>query len=378
GCPLLREPARDRPRRSARPDRRRHGERPGRLVHRRSRAAAADGSRRRRPGRGRDPHRTQAGARMNQASILPERHGAEAAPYPVEPIRAQFPILGQKVRGRPLAYLDNAATTQVPTAVMDAVREYQSTIRANIHRGVHTLSQESTEAFERARGALARFIGLGEEHGLVFTSGTTEALNTVAHGLSAGDGVPASLGPGDEIVVTGLEHHADLIPWQRAARRSGATLRALAADAEGRVHLDELAALLGPRTRVFAMTACANATGYRPPYETMLRMASEAGALTVLDAAQAVSHETMDLASLDCDFMAFSSHKMYGPMGIGALAGRLAALERLSPLRLGGDMVDWVTLEDAAYAPLPSRLEGGTQNVEGAVGMAEAARFIEG
>jgi cysteine desulfurase/selenocysteine lyase len=315
---------------------------------------------------------------MNEASIREHRRDAEATPYPIETIRAQFPILARKIRGRPLVYLDNAATTQVPLAVMDAVREYESTIRANIHRGVHTLSQESTDAFERARAELARFIGLGESHGLVFTSGTTEALNTVASGLSAGDGVPASLGPGDEIVVTGLEHHANLIPWQRAARRSGASLRVLAADGEGRIRLDELAAILGPRTRVFALTACANATGYRPPYETMLRMAAEAGALTVLDAAQAVSHESIDLSTLDCDFIAFSSHKMYGPMGIGALAGRLAALERLSPMRVGGDMVDWVTLEDAAFAPLPSRLEGGTQNVGGAVGMAAAARFIEG
>jgi len=313
---------------------------------------------------------------MNEASLR-DRHDAETPPYPVETIRTQFPILARKIRGRPLVYLDNAATTQVPTAVLDAVREFESTTRANIHRGVHTLSQESTDAFERARERLAGFLGLGDQHGLVFTSGTTEALNTVAYGLSAGDGVPASLGPGDEIVVTGLEHHANLIPWQRAARRSGATLRVLVPDTDGRVHLDGLASILGPRTRVFALTACANATGYRPPYETMLRMASEAGALTVLDAAQAVSHETLDLAALACDFMAFSSHKMYGPMGIGGLAGRLAALERLSPLRLGGDMVDWVSLEDAAFAPLPSRLEGGTQNVAGAVGMATAARYID-
>lgn len=314
---------------------------------------------------------------MSEASIRQARQDAAARPYPVDTIRAQFPILAQKIRGRQLAYLDNAATTQSPTAVMDAVREYESTIRANIHRGVHTLSQESTDAFERARADVGRFIGMGEAHGLVFTSGTTEALNTVAYGLSAGDGVPASLGAGDEIVVSGLEHHANLIPWQRAARRSGATLRILLPDSAGRVHPDDLAAILGPRTRVFALTACANATGYRPPYEHMLRMASEAGALTVLDAAQAVSHETLELAELDCDYLAFSSHKMYGPMGIGALAGRLAALERLSPLLVGGDMVDWVSLDGAGFAPLPSRLEGGTQNVAGAVGMAEAARFID-
>jgi cysteine desulfurase/selenocysteine lyase len=314
---------------------------------------------------------------MSQASIEQVRRDAAEA-WPIDTIRAQFPILARRIHGRPLAYLDNAATTQSPTAVMDAIREFESTIRANIHRGVHTLSQESTDAFERARADIGRFIGLTDAHGLVFTSGTTEGLNTIAHGLSAGDPVPASLGPGDEIVVSGLEHHANLIPWQQAARRSGATLRILLPDTEGRVRIEDLAAILGPRTRVFALTACANATGYRPPYEAMLRMAAQAGALTVLDAAQAVSHESVDLADLDCDFLAFSSHKMYGPMGIGALAGRLTALERLSPLRFGGDMVDRVGLEDATFAPLPSRLEGGTQNVGGAVGMAEAARFIDG
>ena len=314
---------------------------------------------------------------MSETSIHGSRADVAADRFPVETIRAQFPILAQQIRGRQLAYLDNAATTQSPTAVMDAVREFESTIRANIHRGVHTLSQQSTDAFEQARADMGRFLGLGDAHGLVFTSGTTEALNTIAYGLSAGDGVPASLGAGDEIIVSGLEHHANLIPWQRAARRSGATLRILLPDTAGRVHVEDLAKLLGPRTRVFALTACANATGYRPPYETMLRMAAEAGALTVLDGAQAVSHETIDLPALECDFLAFSSHKMYGPMGIGGLAGRLSALERLSPLRLGGDMVDWVNLEDAGFAPLPSRLEGGTQNVGGAVGMAEAARFID-
>lgn len=314
---------------------------------------------------------------MSQASIEQVRRDAAEA-WPIDTIRAQFPILARRIHGRPLAYLDNAATTQSPTAVMDAIREFESTIRANIHRGVHTLSQESTDAFEQARADIGRFIGLTDAHGLVFTSGTTEGLNTIAHGLSAGDPVPASLGPGDEIVVSGLEHHANLIPWQQAARRSGATLRILLPDTEGRVRIEDLAAILGPRTRVFALTACANATGYRPPYEAMLRMAAQAGALTVLDAAQAVSHESVDLADLDCDFLAFSSHKMYGPMGIGALAGRLTALERLSPLRFGGDMVDRVGLEDATFAPLPSRLEGGTQNVGGAVGMAEAARFIDG
>ncbi|HYD74609.1 SufS family cysteine desulfurase [Ramlibacter sp.] len=289
----------------------------------------------------------------------------------------QFPGLAQSVHGAPLAYLDNAATTHMPQAVLDAMQAYETANRANIHRGVHTLSQRSTEAFDRARDTLKRFVGAGDAHELVFTSGTTEALNLVAHGLSDSGIGPAVLQPGDEIVTTALEHHANLVPWQAAARRSGAKLHVLRPDSQGQLHVDDLARLLGPRTRVFAVTACANATGERPPFETLLSLAAEAGALTVLDAAQAVSHEVPALSQLECDFMAFSGHKMYGPMGTGALVGRRAALERLAPLRLGGDMVEWVNEQDATFAELPARLEGGTPNVGGAVGMAAAADWID-
>ncbi|MFT3817363.1 MAG: aminotransferase class V-fold PLP-dependent enzyme [Rubrivivax sp.] len=283
-----------------------------------------------------------------------------------------FPALAQPVHGHPLAYLDNAATTQLPLPVLTAMRRFETRDRANIHRGVHALSQRATEAFEQSRAALKRFVGAGADHELVFTSGTTEALNLVAHGLSAD-----ALRPGDEIVVSGLEHHANLLPWQAAARRSGAVLRILLPDAEGRLHVRDLAPLLNARTRVFALTACANATGERPPYEALLALAAEAGALTVLDAAQAAGHAVPDLSAIACDLMAFSGHKMYGPMGIGALVGRRAALERLTPLRLGGDMVERVGYADAAFAALPARLEGGTPNVGGAVGMAAAAGYID-
>lgn len=288
-----------------------------------------------------------------------------------------FPVLGQCIHGVPLAYLDNAATTQVPLPVLAAMRRFEEHDRANIHRGVHTLSQRATDAFEQARAMLKRFVGADTRHELVFTSSTTEALNLVAHGLSAAGDAPAVLQRGDEIVVSGLEHHANLIPWQAAARRSGATLRILRPDAHGQLHAHDLKTLLTPRTRVFAMTACANATGERPPFEALLALAAEAGALTVLDAAQVASHAVPELASLACDFMAFSGHKMYGPMGIGALVGRRAALDRLVPLRLGGDMVEFVSDFEATFAALPSRLEGGTPNVGGAVGMAAAAGFID-
>lgn len=289
-----------------------------------------------------------------------------------------FPALAQCIGGQPLAYLDNAATTQMPLAVLNAMREFDTRDRANIHRGVHSLSQRATDAYEAARRQLARFAGAGASHEVIFTSGTTESLNLVAHGLSD-DGIgPAWLRQGDEIIVSALEHHANLVPWQAAARRSGARLRVLLPDAQGRVDEAGLQDLLSPRTRVFALTACANATGHCPPYAALLALAARAGALTVLDAAQAASHALPAIGALDCDFMAFSGHKMYGPMGSGVLVGRRAALEHLAPLRLGGDMVEHVELFEARFAPLPARLEGGTPNVAGAVGMAAAAAFIDG
>ena len=302
---------------------------------------------------------------------------APAAPRPLAEWRAQFPVLAQSIHGHPLAYLDNAATTHMPRQVMQAMQDFETHERANIHRGVHTLSQRATDAFEAARATLKRFIGADAAHELVFTSGTTESLNLVAQGLWAAGPGQAWLRPGDRIISSGLEHHANLVPWQHAARMSGAELVVLRPDAQGRLHEGNLAALLSPRTRVLALTAGANATGERPPYEAMLAMARQVGALTVLDAAQAVGHAAPALATLECDFMAFSGHKMYGPMGIGVLAGRRDALERLYPLRLGGDMVEDVSYERAVYAALPARLEGGTPNVAGAVGLAAAAGFIE-
>ena len=291
---------------------------------------------------------------------------------------AQFPVLAQRIHGKALAYLDNAATTQTPLSVLAAMQHFETHDRANIHRGVHSLSERATDAFAQARAQLKRFVGAGENHELVFTSGTTEALNLVAHGLSAQQPGGACLQPGDEVIVSGLEHHANLVPWQQAAQRSGAQLKILLPDAHGQLHASDLERLLTSRTRVLAITACSNATGEVPPLQALLALAAQAGALTVVDAAQSVAHGAPLLAQLDSDFMAFSGHKMYGPMGTGALVGRTAALERLAPLRYGGDMVEWVTWTSAGFAALPARLEGGTPNVAGAVGMAAAAAFIEG
>ena len=295
----------------------------------------------------------------------------------LDAVRAQFPVLAQRIHGAELAYLDNAATTQIALPVQDAMRAFEQHDRANIHRGVHTLSQRATDAFDRARNDLKRFVGAGPQHELVFTSGTTDALNMVAYGLSTSGIASAWIQAGDEIVVSGLEHHANLVPWQQVARRTGAVLRVLRPDAQGRLHVSDLKPLLNVRTRVLALTACANATGERPPYEDLLALASDAGALTVLDAAQAVAHDVPDLSALACDFMAFSGHKMYGPMGTGVLVGKRVALERLEPLRYGGDMVEWVSATEATFAELPARLEGGTPNVTGAIGLAAAASFID-
>ena len=295
----------------------------------------------------------------------------------LDAVRAQFPVLAQRIHGAELAYLDNAATTQIALPVQDAMRAFEQHDRANIHRGVHTLSQRATDAFDRARSDLKRFVGAGPQHELVFTSGTTDALNMLAYGLSTSGIASAWIQAGDEIVVTGLEHHANLVPWQQVARRTGAVLRVLRPDTQGRLHVSDLKPLLNVRTRVLAITACANATGERPPYEDLLALAADAGALTVLDAAQAVAHAVPDLSALACDFMAFSGHKMYGPMGTGVLVGKRVALERLEPLRYGGDMVEWVSATEATFAELPARLEGGTPNVTGAIGLAAAASFID-
>lgn len=292
-------------------------------------------------------------------------------------LRSQFPLLNQEINGHQLVYLDNGASTVSPIQVIQTQSEFESKRRSNIHRGVHSLSQRATAEYEEARATLKTFIGATDKHEVVFTSGTTESLNMVAHGLSSGGHRRPWLREGDEIIVSGLEHHANLLPWQQAARVSGAALVILQPDEYGQLHCGELERLITMHTRVVALAASANATGERPPYEDLLRIASRGGALTVLDAAQAAAHAMPDLSAIECDFMAFSGHKIHGPMGIGVLAGKRNALELLSPTRLGGDMVTQVSWQDAKFADLPANLEGGTPNVTGAIGLAAAVKFIE-
>jgi cysteine desulfurase / selenocysteine lyase len=282
-----------------------------------------------------------------------------------------FPALAQQVHGHRLVYLDGAASKLVPQPVIDAVRDYQARDHSNVHRGVHTLSERATARFEQAREALRRFVNAASVREIVFTRGTTESLNMVARGLGE------RLAPGDEVIVTGLEHHANLVPWQMACARSGAVLRHIPVRDDGTLDEVVFEQLLSPRAKVLSLTQVSNALGTAVPVAKFVAKAKRAGLVTVIDGAQAVAHGPVDVRALGCDFYAFSGHKMYGPTGIGVLYGRFDALDALPPWQGGGDMIETVTLQEATYAALPSRLEAGTPNISGAVGLAAAVRFLE-
>lgn len=288
-------------------------------------------------------------------------------------VRADFPILNRVMRGgQPLAYLDSGATSQKPLAVLDAERHFLTTSNGAVHRGAHQLMEEATDAFEQGRAAVAGFVGAAPDE-LVFTKNATEALNLVSYVL--GDGrFQAAVGPGDVIVTTELEHHANLIPWQELARRTGATLRWYGVTADGDIDLDSL--VLDERTKVVAFTHHSNVTGTGAPVAELVSRAKSVGALTVLDACQSVPHQPVDLPSLDVDFAAFSGHKMLGPTGIGALYGRADLLAALPPFLTGGSMIETVTMESATYAAPPQRFEAGTQMISQVVGLAAAARYL--
>lgn len=293
-------------------------------------------------------------------------------PAPVAAIAAGlFPALAQQVHGHRLVYFDGAASKLVPDPVIDAVRDYQARDHANVHRGVHTLSERATAQFEQARETLRRFVNAASVREIVFTRGATEALNIVARGLGE------RLAPGDEVIVSGLEHHANLVPWQMACARSGALLRHIPVLDDGTLDPGAFEQLLSPRAKVLSLTQVSNALGTAVPVAQFIARAKRAGLVTVVDGAQAVAHGPVDVRALDCDFYAFSGHKMYGPTGIGVLYGRFEALDALPPWQGGGDMIETVTLESATYAALPARLEAGTPNISGAVGLAAAVRFLE-
>ena len=304
-------------------------------------------------------------------------------------LRAQFPVLSRTVRGgRPLVYLDSGATSQQPLAVVEAEREYVTQHRSAVHRGAHQLAEEATDAFEGAREAVARFIG-SQSREVVFTKNATEALNLVAYAFSnaaaagAMEGADPAvaerfrLGPGDSIVTTEAEHHANLVPWQELARRTGATLRWLPLTAEGRMDLDRLDEVVDETTKVLAFSHVSNVTGAVADVPALVARAKQVGALTVVDAAQSVPHLAVDVAALDVDFLAFTGHKLLGPSGIGVLWGRYDLLEAMPPFITGGSMIEIVRMEGSTYAPPPARFEAGVPMTSQAVGLGAAIEFLE-
>ncbi len=286
--------------------------------------------------------------------------------------REAFAILRRQVRGKPLAYLDNAATTQKPGMVLEAMQRYYVTCNANVHRSPHRLSEEATEAYEAARAKVARFVNARDVAEVVFVRGATEAINLVAQSFGQW-----RVGAGDEIIVSEMEHHSNIVPWQLLCERSGATLRVLPMDDRGELRVDELSTLLNDRTRLVAVTHMSNALGTVNPVKRIAAMAHAAGAAVLVDGAQAAPHARIDVQDLDCDFYAISGHKMYGPTGIGVLIGRREMLAAMPPYHGGGEMIEQVTFAGSTFRAPPGRFEAGTPDIAGAIGLGAAVDFLE-
>ncbi|ABF93134.1 cysteine desulfurase SufS [Myxococcus xanthus DK 1622] len=292
--------------------------------------------------------------------------------FDVNQVRKDFPILDQEVRGRPLVYLDSAATAQKPQAVIDALVRFYQHDNANVHRGVHVLSERATEAYEGARETVRRFINARDVKEVVFVRGTTEAINLVAQTYGR-----KHIGAGDEVLITQMEHHANIVPWRMLCEQTGAVLKVIPVDDRGELVLDAVDALLTERTRILAVTHVSNALGTVAPVKELTRRAHAKGIPVLVDGAQAVTHFPVDVQDLGCDFYAFSGHKMFGPTGIGVLYGRKERLDAMPPYQGGGDMILSVTMEKVTYNRVPYRFEAGTPNLEGAVGLAAAIRYLE-
>ena len=289
-----------------------------------------------------------------------------------EAIRAEFPILDQQVHGRPLVFLDSAASSQRPRSVIDAVTWYEEHDHANVHRGVHTLSQRATDAFEGAREKVRNFINAESDSEIVFVSGTTGGINLVASSFGQ-----RFISIGDEIVISHMEHHANIVPWQLLRERTGAVLRVIPMNETGELDYQAYLDMLGPRTRIVALSHVSNALGTINPVKQYVAAAKDRGIPVLLDGAQAVPHMPVDVRDLDCDFYVFSGHKMYGPTGVGVLYGRKQLLDKLPPYQGGGDMILAVSFEKSVYNELPYRLEAGTPNISGAVGLGAAIDFLQ-
>ena len=292
--------------------------------------------------------------------------------FDVEKIRAEFPILSREVYGKRLTYLDSGATAQKPRCVVEKMAELLLNENANIHRGVHRLSEEMTVRYEEAREVVRTFIGAAHREEVIFTSGATMSLNLVASSWCE-----KNLKEGDNIVVSHIEHHSNIVPWQLAAERKGAELRVIPVVEDGSLELDKLDSLIDEHTKVVAITQASNTLGTKPDLARIVAKAHSVGAVAVVDGCQGVVHGGVDVAALDCDFYAFSGHKLYGPTGIGVLYGKRELLDKMPPYMGGGDMVDKVSFEKTTYAPLPLKFEAGTSNFIGAIGLAEAIKFLQ-
>ncbi|MFU7711268.1 aminotransferase class V-fold PLP-dependent enzyme [Aeromonas veronii] len=288
-------------------------------------------------------------------------------------LRSQFPALAQAVNGHPLVYLDNAATTQKPHAVLDAISHYYRADNANVHRAAHALSGRATRAFEAARETVTRFINAPRSHEVIWTRGTTEAINLVAQSWGMSE-----LKAGDEIILSTLEHHANIVPWQLVAQRTGAVIRVIPLDKRGDLDLAAYHAMLGPRTRLVSVAHVSNALGTVNPVDRIVTVAKAVGAVTLIDGAQAVAHLEVDVQAIGCDFYAFSGHKLYGPTGIGVLWGRTELLELMPPWQAGGEMIDRVSFSGTTFNTLPFKFEAGTPHIAGAIGLAAAIDFVMG
>jgi len=291
--------------------------------------------------------------------------------FDLKTIRQQFPALRQKIHGKDLVYLDNSATTLKPQVVIDAISEYYSTINSNIHRGIHYLSQRSTERYEQARETVAQFINANESYEVIFTKGTTDSVNLVA--FSFGE---TFLEEGDEIIVSAMEHHSNLVPWQMVCERKKCKLKFIPFNNDGVLDLEIYKTLFTERTRLVSVTAVSNSLGTVNPIKEIIDIAHSFNAVIMIDAAQAIQHMAIDVEALDCDFLAFSGHKIYGPTGIGVLWGKEALLDKMQPYQGGGDMIETVTLEKSSYNKIPFKFEAGTANYVDAYGLAVAMDYV--
>lgn len=289
----------------------------------------------------------------------------------IQQIREDFPILSREVNGKPLVYLDNGATTQKPKIVIDAISKYYELENSNIHRGVHTLSQEATDAYEQARVKTQEFLNAKHSHEIIFTSGTTGSINLIASSLSK------SLNPGDEIIITAMEHHSNIVPWQMICKEKKAILKVIPMNRKGEILMEEYEKLISDKTRLVSFTHTSNTLGTINPTLELIKIAKKHGALTLVDGAQAVTHGKLDVQEMNCDFFVFSGHKLFGPTGTGILYGKESVLNSLPPYQGGGDMIKTVTFEKTTYNELPHKFEAGTPNIAGVIGLGAAIDYVQ-